>query len=141
MLVETRPKSQCILIAEDDALIRRNSVMTLAKLGYRVLKSCDGMEAVNVVQQHPETIDLLITNVHMPRIEGHELARIVKTSRPPIKVLIISGDGERNFPPEAKYHDYALLKPVTSERLARTVVELLGGAVKLTDLFVGQESR
>jgi len=102
--VEIGPKSQCILIAEDDTLIRRDSVMTLARLGYQVLEACNGMEAMNVAQQHPETIDLLITNVHMAQMEGHELARIVKTSRPSIKVLIISGDGERNFPSEAKYH-------------------------------------
>lgn len=50
-------------------------------------------------------IHVLITNVDMPGIKGHELASQLKVKRPDIKVLIVSGDDEDDFPPEAHSHD------------------------------------
>ena len=56
----------------------------------------------------------------MPGIKGHDLARQMKAKRPDMKVLIVSGDGESDFPPEARSHDSALVKPVDSHAILET---------------------
>jgi DNA-binding NarL/FixJ family response regulator len=69
---------------------------------------------------------MLVTNVSMPGMNGHELAREVKKLRPEIVVLVVSGQDEREFPPEIHAHADALLKPVEPEALVQKVRELLG---------------
>jgi two-component system cell cycle sensor histidine kinase/response regulator CckA len=125
-----RSQPGCILVAEDDPILRLVVVRTLSKLGYSLLQASDGMDALQLSEQHREEIDLLITNVHMPRMEGHELARLIKKSRPAIRILIISGDDERDFPPEAHHHCYALMKPVSAELLTSTVRQMLTANVE-----------
>lgn len=70
-------------------------------------------------------IHILITNVDMPGIKGHELAFKMKAKRPDIKVLIVSGDGEEDFPPDARSHDFALVKPIEPQKILSTVESLL----------------
>jgi YesN/AraC family two-component response regulator len=69
-------------------------------------------------------IHVLITDVDMPGINGHELAFRMKAKRPDLKVLIVSGDDEGDFPPEAHSHDLALIKPVDSTTIVSTVARL-----------------
>jgi two-component system, cell cycle sensor histidine kinase and response regulator CckA len=75
--------------------------------------------------EYDGTIHLLVTNVQMPGISGHELAGQLKQKRPDLKVLIVSGDDEINFPPEASSHDAALVKPVDSATILMKVAQLL----------------
>jgi two-component system, cell cycle sensor histidine kinase and response regulator CckA len=115
----------CILIAEDDAITLRLTVRALQPQGYCLLQARDGLEALHIAHGHNGDIDLLITNVNMPEMTGHELARIIKEERPGTRVLIVSGVDEADFPPEAVHHSDALLKPVSPKRLLRKVKELL----------------
>jgi two-component system, cell cycle sensor histidine kinase and response regulator CckA len=116
---------KCILIAEDDSIIRRTTVNALKPYGYYILEAIDGHEALEVSRQYEGDIDLLITNVTMPRMHGHELARQIKQHRPDIRILIVSGFHEREFPPEAVNYSDALVKPVEPEIIARKVNQLL----------------
>jgi YesN/AraC family two-component response regulator len=81
-------------------------------------------------------IHVLITNVDMPGIKGHELASRMKAKRPDIKILIVSGDDEDDFPPEARSHDTALVKPVDSRSILSAVARLLKdrGDVAISEL-------
>jgi two-component system cell cycle sensor histidine kinase/response regulator CckA len=90
-----------------------------------VLQARDGAEALRLEAEYDGIIHVLVTNVQMPRVNGHDLTRELKRKRPDLKVLIVSGDGEPDFPPEAKGHDVALMKPVTSELLIQNVKQLL----------------
>jgi DNA-binding response OmpR family regulator len=58
-------------------------------------------------------------------MDGHELARELKISRPDLKILIVSAEHEDEFPPQARAHDNALLKPVHSHTLLAKVARLL----------------
>ena len=119
------PSDYCILVAEDNAILRYVAFKTLSEQGYCVLQAADAREALQREAEYDGRIHVLITNVDMPGMRGHELALQMKATRPDIKVLIVSGDGESDFPPEARGHDLALVKPVDSEALLSTVAVLL----------------
>jgi CheY-like chemotaxis protein len=116
---------KCILVAEDDATIRRSTINALQPYGYRLLEAVDGQQALELATQHSGDIHLLITNVFMPRMQGHELARKIKQKRPNIRILIVSGMQEAEFPREAIHHSDSLLKPFVPEVLVSKVQELL----------------
>lgn len=119
-------KAPCILVAEDDPILRYASVKVLSHAGYRVLEAADGTAALRIAEQEASDLHLLVTNVSMPGMSGHELAREVKKLRPEIAILLVSGEKESEFPPEAHAHADALLKPVEPETLVQKVQELLG---------------
>jgi two-component system cell cycle sensor histidine kinase/response regulator CckA len=119
------PDQYCILVAEDDPIVRYTTTHVLQRHGYCVLEAHDGTDAIRLEAAYDGTIHVLVTNVAMPEMGGHDLAREMKTRRPDLKVLIVSGEGEADFPPEAKSHDFALLKPATSQAIIAKVEELL----------------
>ena len=119
------PTDYCILVAEDNEILRYVTATALAGRGYCVIEAGDGNEAMQREAEYDGKIHVLITNVDMPGIKGHDLARQMKLKRPDIKVLIVSGDDEREFPPEAGSHDSALMKPVASETILQAVARLL----------------
>src|SRR5665213_2226486 len=83
--------SETLLVAEDQPFFRKVLVKTLEKYGYKVLQAGNGAEAVQKALVHPGAIDLLLTDVMMPHINGKELADELKRKRPQIKVVFISG--------------------------------------------------
>ena len=115
----------CILVAEDDPVVRRMTIRALEPCGYQLLEAADGHKALTVASQFDGRIDLLISNVNMPRMTGHELAQAIKQARPDICVLIVSSEREEDFPPYAIHHADALLKPVEPRILVEKVRMLL----------------
>ena len=95
-------KLPSILVAEDDPILRYATAKVLSNAGYRVLEAPDGLAALRIAEQEAGELRMLITNVYMPRMSGHELAREVKKLRPDIVVLIISGHNESEFPLDAR---------------------------------------
>ena len=83
--------AETILLVEDEEMLRALARETLEAAGYRVLAAGDADEALRLESQHPETIDLLLTDVIMPGANGAELARCLLAARPGIKVLFASG--------------------------------------------------
>jgi hypothetical protein len=120
----------CILVAEDNAIMRYTLAKTLSEQGYCVIEASDGREAMKREAEYDGSIHVLITNVDMPGIKGHELAFQMKAKRPDIKVLIVSGDDEDDFPPDAHSHDLALVKPVDSRSILSTVASLLKNSAR-----------
>lgn len=116
-----------ILLVEDDRRVRQLIGEMLRRRGYQVVEAGSGREAVNLVEQDPLALDLLVADVVMPRMSGRVLAGIVSSLRPGIKVLYISGYPEAQLrqhgvsPLEANL----LQKPFTQEELIRKVEELL----------------
>jgi CheY-like chemotaxis protein len=116
----------CILIAEDDLLFRHLVVRSLKPDGYDLLVASDAFEALSISNNYKDDIHLLITNVQMPGMDGHELARLIKTFRPKILAMIVSAQHEKDFPPMAVAYANVLLKPVQPADVAAKVRELLG---------------
>lgn len=92
-LIEEVPKgkNETILIAEDEDSVRRFCSNVLSDLGYTILQAKDGMEALQISQRHPHNIDLLVTDIMMPGLNGRELADRLVKERKSIKVIFISG--------------------------------------------------
>jgi hypothetical protein len=80
-----------ILVAEDDVVVRNLLNRILTRAGYLVLIACDGVEAMEVSARYRGQIDLLISDVTMPRLGGVELLGQLRASRPGLKALLISG--------------------------------------------------
>lgn len=90
--VRTMPGgNETILVVEDEELIRRTCVEILRNLGYKVLEARDGHQAVEFTAGMKEKIDLLLTDVVMPRMNGRDLAEKIKQNHPEISVLFMSG--------------------------------------------------
>ena len=80
-----------VLVVDDDPAIRAVLTRLLPHLGYRALAAGDGRDALEVAARHVGPIDLLLTDLEMPRLGGRELARAFGARYPEAAVLFISG--------------------------------------------------
>jgi signal transduction histidine kinase/FixJ family two-component response regulator len=90
----TERGSGTILIAEDESGVRDLASQTLRAAGYTVLEAKNGEEALQSAEQYACAIDLLLTDVVMPRVSGVETAEKLRAKRPGLKVLLMSGYSE-----------------------------------------------
>jgi PAS domain S-box-containing protein len=92
---ESAPKrstgTETVLLVEDEMLVRNLGATVLRERGYEVLEASAGDEALLIALQHTGRIDLLLTDVVMPRMSGKELSEQIKRTRGDIKVLFASG--------------------------------------------------
>lgn len=86
--------SETVLVVEDDDAVRECSVDFLTSIGYKVLPAANGEEAVALATRHAQKIDVMISDVVMPHINGTKLAAVLAESQPDMKVLFVSGHGE-----------------------------------------------
>ncbi len=117
-----------ILVVEDEEAVRRFAVRALESRGYEVLKAATGVEALDVLAAHGDQIDLVISDVMMPEMDGPKLLQQMRKTLPDMKVIFISGYAE-----EALRHELAegesfgfLPKPFSLKDLASAVKEALG---------------
>jgi DNA-binding response OmpR family regulator len=80
-----------ILVADDEALIRNLVTLLLQQEGHLVLSAANGHEGLELSRRYPGTIDLVITDVQMPRLNGADLCEHLLEERPGIKALVMSG--------------------------------------------------
>ena len=83
--------TETILVVEDDALVRRVARRILSSVGYTILEAPDGHQALQVAADHSGEVDLLLTDVIMPGMNGKELAERMITEAPGMKVIFMSG--------------------------------------------------
>src|SRR5581483_11409605 len=114
--------TETLLVAEDDDGIRRLARVVLTSLGYRVLEARDGEDALAVARKQAGTIDLLVTDVVMPRLGGRDLAERLRLLRPAVKILYLSGYSDEALGPRGIPDGMGFLqKPFTPLALARRV--------------------
>jgi PAS domain S-box-containing protein len=90
------PSHQTVLLVEDDAAIRKNVSACLQQLGYVVLEAEDGEAALVICTAKSSNIDLVLTDLVMPRMGGHDLALALSKRCPEMRVLFMSGYTEDN---------------------------------------------
>ena len=122
--------SETILLVEDEEAVRALSRLVLRRYGYRVLEAQNGGEAFLICEQHRGRLELLVTDIVMPRMNGRVLAERLSVLRPEMKVLFVSGYAEGAFstPDAAISESQFLAKPFTPEGLLRKVREVLDSA-------------
>lgn len=87
----SRGGRELILFVEDEPAILRSGVAVLEKLGYRVLPALTPDDALQFAEEHKDAIDLLVTDVIMPGMDGHELAERLRSWHPNLPCLFTSG--------------------------------------------------
>lgn len=88
------PSQLTVLLVEDEELVRELSGSALRAAGYRVIEACDGVEALERLAEIGE-IDLLVSDIVMPRMNGTELTRRLRADRPHVPVVLTSGYPDR----------------------------------------------
>ncbi len=84
---------ETVLVVEDEPVIRDLVVEVLQELGYRALEAADGLAGLKILQSR-ERVDLLVTDVGLPGLNGRQLADHARTTRPGLKVLFVTGYAE-----------------------------------------------
>jgi signal transduction histidine kinase/ABC-type amino acid transport substrate-binding protein/ActR/RegA family two-component response regulator len=118
--------TETILLAEDDELVRELAHKMLSRAGYTVLVAVDGEEAVEVFRAAPK-VDLLLLDVIMPRLGGHDALDRIRAIRPDVPALFSSGYSENAIHTNFVLHEGLALvqKPYSSDELLRAVRKAL----------------
>jgi two-component system cell cycle sensor histidine kinase/response regulator CckA len=118
-----------ILLVEDEDAVRVFGARALRNKGYHVLEARGGEEALRVIDEQHGKIDLLVSDVVMPQMDGPTLVRQIMQKRPDLKVIFISGYTEDRFREQLKEGEvvHFLPKPFSLKQLASKVKEVLTG--------------
>ncbi len=112
-----------VLMVEDEAAVRHVVQLMLERLGMNVLAAIDAQDALRIVRGHPASIDLLLTDIIMPGLNGRQLSERVQAIRPEIRTIYMSGYTDDPVVQQVVRHADALYlqKPFDAEALSRTV--------------------
>jgi two-component system, cell cycle sensor histidine kinase and response regulator CckA len=116
-----------ILLVEDEEGLRALNARGLASRGYTVLEASNGVEAIDVLEKYGKPVDLVVSDVVMPEMDGPTLARELRTRNPDLKIIFVSGYAEDAFQKNLPEHgQFAFLpKPFTLKQLVAAVKETL----------------
>ena len=135
--------TETILVVEDQPEVRFFAVEALRSYGYQVLEALNGEEGLRICSKLGRDIDLIVTDVVMPRLGGKELAGLVTEAHPGMKFLFMSGYTDNalssNGVLDPKVH--FLEKPFRPEALAAKVREVLGAPQTKTRILVADDER
>ena len=124
----TAPPNVSVLIVDDEEPVRKFVERVLSDAGYRTAVAGDGPEAIEVASTL-DSLDVLVTDVMMPQMQGDELARRLRQTEPGVKVLYLTGYSDRLFKDKITlWEDEAFLdKPCSVKGLLQAVSLLLFG--------------
>lgn len=119
----------CILLVDDEQVVRVSAERLLRKLGYRIVVAEDGEEAVELYRRHRETIDLVLLDMIMPRMDGEQASREILRLDPAARVLVSSGFTRHTRVSELLKAGVLgfVKKPYTRAELGRAIAEALRG--------------
>jgi two-component system cell cycle sensor histidine kinase/response regulator CckA len=128
-----------ILLVEDETSVRAAVERMLSSAGHHVLVAQDATEAMALSAAFDGPIDLLVTDVVMPGLDGPALAERLRAARPQLRTLFISGYSREHAIPSGSEGTHAFLpKPFSREALLGQVTELLAGGSHLPRKVVAQ---
>jgi len=109
------------LLVEDEAEVRFMTSKCLQSLGYKVLEASDGGKALELCKAYSGPIDIVVTDVVMPKMNGYEFVEQLAPLKPAIKVVYMSGYSQH----DKKVKENILKKPFSLDDLAQTVYDAL----------------
>ena len=116
-----------VLIVEDEDMVRSVAVRQLVRLGYRVLEAGNGCEALTVIEEQGGKVDIVISDVVMPEMDGPSFMKAVRVTKPDLKIIFVSGHTNEAFRATIGQDEtFAFLqKPFSLPQLALKVKEEL----------------
>ena len=127
--VDLTGKSAVVLLVEDEEAVRRGGKRMLETRGYTVHEAGSGVEALEILEELDGQVDIVVSDVVMPEMDGPTLLTELRKKYPDMKFIFVSGYAEdafaRNLPPDAKFG--FLPKPFSLKQLAEVVWEMLDG--------------
>jgi len=125
--VDLTGKSAVVLLVEDEEAVRRGGKRMLETRGYTVHEAGSGIEALDVMEELEGKVDIVVSDVVMPEMDGPSLLRELRKNYPDMKFIFVSGYAEdafaKNLPEDAKFG--FLPKPFSLKQLAVAVREML----------------
>ena len=122
-------KSAVVLLVEDEEAVRRGGKRMLETRGYTVHEAGSGVEALDIMEELQGAVDIVVSDVVMPEMDGPTLLTELRKNYPDLKFIFVSGYAEdafaRNLPADAKFG--FLPKPFSLKQLAVAVREMLDG--------------
>ncbi|OLP43685.1 cell cycle histidine kinase CckA [Rhizobium oryziradicis] len=119
--------SAVVLLVEDEDAVRRGGKRMLETRGYTVHEACSGVEALDIMEELEGKVDIVVSDVVMPEMDGPSLLKELRKNYPDLKFIFVSGYAEdafaRNLPADAKFG--FLPKPFSLKQLAVAVREML----------------
>jgi two-component system, cell cycle sensor histidine kinase and response regulator CckA len=124
-------KGEVILVVDDEEAIRTLSQRALETFNYKVLTASNGAEAIAICARQNPPVDLLLTDIAMPIMDGNALIAAVRTLLPDLKVIAASGLSETFRPPETGQGraNAFIHKPYTAQKLVKTIRDVLDGRI------------
>lgn len=118
--------NETILVVDDDSSIRRLIQDILKPLGYRILLASDGDEALDMIKKNG-SVDVLLTDVIMPNMNGRQLADIFFRDYPGVKVIFMSGHTDETITQQGVLSegDVLIEKPLSPSKLTSRLREIL----------------
>ena len=127
LLVLPRGRGEKILIVDDERAFQEITRAIFSKFGYQVLTASDGREAVAIFAEHKDEIDLVVTDMMMPVLDGAATIRELRRLDPDVRIIAASGLSENEVMTRGFDNATFLLKPFSTETLLRTVDAKLRG--------------
>jgi DNA-binding NtrC family response regulator len=125
---EPQSPKRTILLADDDQQVREMLAYVLEAYGFHVIKASDGFEACGLFMNAPDQIDLLVSDVLMPKMNGVEAYRIMRRVKPDLPAILISGypNGVNMIREDDNIIPEIIAKPLRPDHLVSRIHELLG---------------
>jgi len=122
--METRLEAK-LLIVDDNEGVRHLVSRWLERAGFRVEEASDGAEAVEMVRKDPP--DVILADIRMPKIDGIELARMVKSEFPHVKIILMTAYSSPQTIAQAKREgvDDYLEKPFTKDQVEKMALDII----------------
>ncbi|HEY1307422.1 MAG TPA: PAS domain S-box protein [Vicinamibacterales bacterium] len=123
------PNAKTVVVVDDQEEVRSLMGLMLRRQGYSVLEAASSADAIRMIESHPGSVDLLVTDVMMPGMGGRELYDYLSAPHPTMKVLFVSGYTEEASQTQTRTTGTTFLaKPFLLDTLAKKVREILDGA-------------
>lgn len=112
-----------VLVVDDDSSVRRVMAEMLAALGYTVVTAQHGLDAVDVFQSQGEQIDLVVTDLRMPVMDGYQAVELIRKAKPAVRIICMSSYLDQACPAGTTF----LAKPFTLAEVQDCVGRVLAG--------------
>jgi PAS domain S-box-containing protein len=120
--LRVNPATETVLLVEDEPALRASVRRILEQTGYKVVVASNGVDALKAAEERHNTLDLLLTDIVLPRMRGTELAKRLLESHPRMRVLYMSGYSEETVSLDSLHF---IPKPFKRENLIRKIREVL----------------